>query len=478
MLFSPEPGSFRARRVRRSARRLAALAAAALCASAAAREFTLQPGDPLPPLQPGDTLTLVPGVHVGPWTLAVADITIDALGAVLVGDGDGNVLTLEAPGIAVNGLELAGSGTTADLYFPDAAVALNGCHGCSLVDIRSHSAPTAVRVDSSERVSVSGSDFKGDGASPGITSYLASWLTLADNSFDTFLDGFYLERSDMAAVIGNTFVGTTRYALHVMYSAGTVLHSNLVRGSLVGSAVMYGSGLSAIGNRFEGHVGPLAFGLLVHELRDSEIEYNHFVGNTVGLLVASAPDVSVSGNLFSDSGFGLVVQRVPRAETSAVRISGNVFRGNVADIAVDDPLAAVSVRGNSYENASRLDLDGDGVVDVAHVPSSSFDVHASRDPDLSLFALNPGVLLWQVAEASVPALSIASLADPEPRLDLAPTPLDGVAAAGLSTTTTDAHRIYDVSVAVAVCVTALLAIRALSASSRVGTAPRAEEAAG
>jgi len=40
----------------------------------------------------------------------------------------------------------------------------------------------------------------------------------------------------------------------------------------------------------------------------------------------------------------------------------------------------------------------------------------SRQPDLSLYALNPGVLLWESAEVSVPALRLASLQDPAPRL--------------------------------------------------------------
>ena len=40
---------------------------------------------------------------------------------------------------------------------------------------------------------------------------------------------------------------------------------------------------------------------------------------------------------------------------------------------------------------------------------------ASRQPDLSLYALSPGVVLWESIEATVPAVRLMTLADPTPR---------------------------------------------------------------
>lgn len=455
-----------ARPGRRCARRLWAVAVLLSLGAVTARELALEPGDSLPPLSPGDSLSLAPGVYQGPWLIDVQGVSVEAEEAILMGTGDGSVLVLSAPDIAVRGLEIAGSGRTSDLYAPDAAVVLDGCHGCSLAGLISRSAPTAVRVEASESVSVTDSELQGDGSSPGLTSYASPRLTFARNRVETFLDGIYLERTDGASVAGNTFLRTTRYALHVMYSVDTSLTGNLVRGGLVGSAAMYGRGLNARGNRFEGHVGPLAFGLLVHELRESVVSGNSFDGNTVGLLIASAPDVTVADNLVTGSGFGIVVQRVPRSQASAVRISGNIFSGNVADVAVDDPDAAVSLVGNQYESASRLDRDHDGVADVAHVPSSSFDVFASRNSDLSLYALNPGVLLWQAAEASVPALRLASLADPEPRLDLATVALVDVAASASGPAGVEASAAGALAAGSVLLVTILVAAAAAGPSHR------------
>ena len=88
-------------------------------------------------------------------------------------------------------------------------------------------------------------------------------------------------------------------------------------------------------------MGPLAFGLLVQELEEAVVVGNQFEGNTVSMLVVSAPDVRIEGNEVSGSGFGMLVQRTRTGPVSGVVVEGNRFRGNVSDIAVDDPEAAL-----------------------------------------------------------------------------------------------------------------------------------------
>ena len=71
---------------------------------------------------PGQTLTLLPGVHAGPFTVDVAVRLEGEPGAVVAGDGQGPVLVLTADGISVSDLTLRGSG--ADLSQDDAVVLL------------------------------------------------------------------------------------------------------------------------------------------------------------------------------------------------------------------------------------------------------------------------------------------------------------------------------------------------------------------
>ena len=385
---------------------------------AASPRVHLSPADPWPALEPGSVVTLAPGVYQGPWVVDAENVRIEGAGAVVLGAGKGSTVVLAAPGISVLGLTVAGAGDEHDLYAPDAAFWLVECEGCSLVGVSAKDAPTGVRIDDSRDVSVVGAELSGGPSAPGLTVFGSPGLRLEGSQVHGFLDGIYLESADDATVSTSEFVGAARYAMHTMYSLRTTLDSNVVRGGTVGSAAMYGRGLRATRNTFEDHVGPLSFGLMALEVKDAVVEGNAFLGNTIGTLVVSAPDIALEGNLYRGSGFGILVQRSAFGGSSAVRINGNTFRGNVNDVAVDDPDASVSLNGNAFEAATRLDLDGDGVADVPHVPSSSFAMLASRQPDLSLYSLSPGVLLWENIEATVPAIRLMSLADPAPRLDL------------------------------------------------------------
>lgn len=374
-------------------------------------DVVLRPGEPLPDLLPGSVVVLEAGEYQGPWEVTTADVTIYGHGATLLGSDQGSTLVLNAPGIHVVGLTVNGAGPINDLYSPDAAFWLIDCHVCVLDGVSSVNAPTAVRAEESRAAMITEGRFEGESASPAVTVYSSPGFALVNSTATGFLDSIYLERTDFATVSGNKLAGAFRYALHIMFSRDALVENNTVTGGNVGSAAMYSRDIVVRNNVFEGHVGPLAFGLLIQELENALIAANRFVGNTIGLLVVSTPHVLIENNVFSEGGFGMLVQRARTGPTSAVSVLGNRFHGNVSDVAVDDPDAAMFVLGNQFEGASPLDADADGVSDVPHLPSSTYDMLASRQPDLSLFALSPGILLWQSAEVTVPALRLATLQD-------------------------------------------------------------------
>lgn len=400
-------------------RRALALLLALAVASAGARELALPAGAALPELAPGDVVLLGAGVHPGPWVVETADVVLRAApGAVLDGGGVGSALTLRAPGVRVEGLTIVGVGPTADLYAPDAAVAAFGCHGCALEGLRVPEAVTAVRVEDARDVRVRDLDAVGDGRGPGVTAFETPGLAVSGGRLVGFLDGLYLERADGARVEGVAVERSVRYGLHVMFTVGVALVGNRVVDGGVGSAVMYGRDARVEGNLLAGHRAPMAFGLLLQEERGARVIGNEVRGNAVGLLLVAAPDARVEGGSVVGNGVGALLQRPPVAglDGSTLAIAGATFAGNAADVAVDDPAAALELRGNAYDRAPRLDLDRDGVVDVPFVATSAFAARAARQPDLALLAHGPGIALWGRLEAAVPGVRAAAFADPEPRL--------------------------------------------------------------
>jgi len=60
---------------------------------------------------PGDILRLAPGTHDGPIIISVP-LTIEGSGqAAIKGDNSGSTITVEAPDVAIRGLEIVGSGS-------------------------------------------------------------------------------------------------------------------------------------------------------------------------------------------------------------------------------------------------------------------------------------------------------------------------------------------------------------------------------
>jgi nitrous oxidase accessory protein len=369
----------------------------------------------LPPLSPGETITLAPGVYEGPWEIEHEGVHLIAEGVVLDGGGKGSALVLSAPGIVVEGLTVQNVGRESDFYAPDAAVWLIDCQSCRLEGLRAEGVTTGVRIEASPGAVVRKAHLTGTAQAPGITVYQSPGATVQENYLASFLDGIYLEDVDGAKVLGNTVTQSWRYGLHVMFSRDVELAFNKVLDNRVGSALMYGRNAHYHHNLMRGHRGPLAFGLLVQEQSGSLFEHNTLLANTVGMLVISAEANTFRHNEVAHNGFGLVIQRAPDEAASSALLTENRFFGNLYDVAVDDPEANVTLEANAFDRASPLDLDGDGVADLPHVPSSSYALLASRYPDVTLFAFSPGILLWEQAEAKVPGLRLMTLADQAPQ---------------------------------------------------------------
>ncbi len=377
---------------------------------------TLLPGQTPPPLPPGSELVLAPGVH-RPLELKGTDLTVRAApGAVIDAGGKGHGLVVEGRRVRLLGLRVRNTGANYDFYDPDSAVYFLNCEDCGLDGLRASGVVTAVRAEASPGLRVAHVNARGDRRGPGITLYRCPRSTVEENRLEGFLDNLYLERSSGSRIRKNELVHSFRYGLHVMFSKDVeVDHNHAYRGR-VGSAVMYGRRVSVHDNVFEDHVGPLAFGLLSQEQHDSRFYRNTLRGNNVGILIVSAVGDVFAENAIEKNGFGVLVLREKNKVSSAARFLRNRFLANVYDLAVDDPKARVELRGNAYDRASRLDLDGDGVADLPYLPSSSYALLASRELDLSLFAFSPGVSLWEEAEKKVPGLRLMTLADPAPRI--------------------------------------------------------------
>lgn len=368
--------------------------------------LVLYPPAPLPPMYPGQTVVLEAGVHQGPWSISTPGVRLIARpGAVLDGGGRGTALALSAPGIVVENLEVQNVGQGDDFYQPDAAVALYRCEGCVVRGLRAWGVTGGIRVEKSNRAVVENCDLVGTQVAPGLQTYRSDDVVLRGNRIQGFLDNLYVEYGERVVVEGNRVEAGERYGLHLMFTYRAQVRGNHSQGNRVGSALMHGAENRLEDNTFAREVGPLRYGLLLQEEWKTVLKNNRFVESTIGLLSLDSRDTLLERNRLERNGTALFFAR--DADQNSLVAQANTFVGNLQDVAVDDPRAKVSLRGNAFDRAPPLP--------VPHLPSSSFSLLSTRQPDLSLLALSPAVMLWEAAEAKVPGLRLLALADPEAR---------------------------------------------------------------
>ncbi|KHG64429.1 MAG: right-handed parallel beta-helix repeat-containing protein [Thermus sp.] len=340
------------------------------------------------------------GEVAGPLVLTTPGLVVEGQGAVVRGKA-GHTVRLLAPGIRVRGLRVVGAGPREDFFEPDAAFYLQGCHGCVLEDVRVEGAPTAVRAEDSRGLIVRRLRARGLRSAPGVLIYKSPRAQVEESRLEGYVDAIYVEYSPGLRLVKNALWGNSRYGFHVMFTWEAWVEENRSWANAIGNALMHGALNLVRGNRLEGHATPLGYGLLVQDERQSQVLENTFLANTLGLVLLDAVGVEVRGNRFLENGTALRLTR-ERGANSA-RVHGNAFQGNLYDLLVDDPQAQAKVEGNAYDRASPLP--------VPHLPTGSFALFLALQPELSLFALSPGVVLWEAAEAQVPGLRLIALAD-------------------------------------------------------------------
>jgi len=227
-------------------------------------------------------------VHA-PFEVTGEDLTVRGQeGAVIDAGGEGHGLVASGKRVRIQNLEVRNTGPNYDFYNPDSAVFVVECEDCLVEDLRAEGVITALRAEDSPGLVVRRVRAVGNRQGPGITLYQCPNSLVEDNYLDSFLDNLYMEYTDNSVARRNYMVRSFRYGYHLMFSKDVEVYENVAEHGRVGSAVMYGRRVRVYKNRFEGHVGPLAFGLLSQEQHESVFEDNLIRGNNVGILIVSA----------------------------------------------------------------------------------------------------------------------------------------------------------------------------------------------
>ncbi len=389
----------------------------------------------------GAVIDVPPGVHHGPF---VIERTLRLRGpreAVLQGDGSGHVVAIRAADVVVEGMTVRGSGM--DLGKDHAAVHVSAPRAI-VRGLHVRDSLHGIYVKQADNVRVEGNVIEGsetviepvdpdtlrptpggselcevglsqDRRGNGVHGWNASGLIVAHNVIRRTRDGIYFSFVDRASVQHNDVAGA-RYGLHYMYSDDNEFSHNTFRDNAAGAALMFSKGIRLTRNRFEANRSHRAYGMLWHSVDDSEARENTIVGNTVGLFVEGGSHNRVLDNRIASNHIGIRTS----ASSDAGTIAGNVFERNLHTVETEGRETNAwshEGRGNYWDGAVRLDLDGDGVADVPHHELDLFGGLRRPFPALGLLSGSPAERLLRFVHARLRLPGLSGVTDPHPLVE-------------------------------------------------------------
>jgi nitrous oxidase accessory protein len=246
----------------------------------------------------------------------------------------------------------------------------------------------------------------------GIHLWKCQHMTLHNNRIHGHRDGIYFEFVTNSRITGNYSDGNLRYGLHFMFSHNNEYRRNTFENNGAGVAVMYTHGVKMLDNTFAHNRGSSAYGLLLKDIRDSEVHHNRFVQNSVGIFMESSSRIRFTQNEFNGNGYAVRLQ----ASCDDNTFHQNNFRANTFDLATNGTLVLNHVDGNYWDKYQGYDLNKDHIGDVPFHPVSMYSMVVEQMPAAVLLWRSFLVLLLDNAEKAIPAITPENLKDNSPSL--------------------------------------------------------------
>lgn len=362
---------------------------------------------------------LEPGRHEGRLRLARAVTLWGPRDAIVAGSG--TIIDLVAPGAAVVGLTIDGTGGRFDLL--DGAVRL-AASDTRVEGVRVIDAVFGILVERASRVQILNNHVLGsrDPATGQRGDTIRMWETR-----DSVVEGNTIEDGRDLVVwysrnnrIANNVVLRARYALHFMYSHDNEVRDNRMIGTVVGVFVMYSRGVRIVDNVIANAAGAAGMAIGLKDSGNISVLDNRLIHDTVGIYVDSSPmqngdRVEISRNVIRLNETGIAFH----ASAKNLEVRDNDLADNTTQVRVDGGGNAIGVdwSGNYFDDYAGYDLDDDDVGDVPYELRSLSNQLISSTPNLAFLRDTAALALVDAATHLDPLYQPAPvLIDRSPRL--------------------------------------------------------------
>ena len=328
----------------------------------------------------GDTVLVAEGIYRQGNIIINKSIVLKGVGhPVLDGEKKYELLSIRSPNVTVDGFLIRNSGHSSMTDI--AGIKIYNTHDINIVNnilednfFGIYSQQGRKCIIQNNRITASSIETQLSGN--GIHCWKSDSMYISGNSIEGHRDGIYLEFATHSLVEKNTVQKNQRYGLHFMFSHNNTYTSNVFRNNGAGVAVMYTRNVTMKSNRFEDNWGDAAYGLLLKEISDSDIEGNYFEKNTSGIFMDGSSRIEMQKNVFKDNGWAIKMQ----ASCMDITLEKNNFINNTFDMGTNGSLVLNTFKNNYWDKYEGYDLDKDKIGDIPYRPVSMYSMIIEKNP--------------------------------------------------------------------------------------------------
>jgi nitrous oxidase accessory protein len=363
---------------------------------------------------PGDTLMVHSGTYRERALVVPHQLTlIGQNNPVIDGNFEGEILTVTADNVTIEGITFKGSGLSH--LDENAAIRFEETQGGRVSNNIFEDNFFAVYISQSEKCLIENNIIKGQAKTEsrsgnGIHLWYSKDVTIRGNYISGHRDGIYLEFVEQCVVTTNHSTKNLRYGLHFMFSNHNEYNNNQFDMNGAGVAVMYSRHVDMHNNVFADNWGSSAYGLLLKDIYDSNISDNQFSRNTVGLYSEACNRIQVEENDFENNGWAVKIM----ANSMDNVFTRNNFLANTFDIATNSRQNFNAFSQNYWNRYRGYDMDKDGIGDVPFRPVKLFSLLTEKNEPALMLMRSIFVEIMDLAESYLPILTPATLIDEEP----------------------------------------------------------------
>lgn len=365
------------------------------------------------------------GLYSGPLTITKPVTLIAAAGVVIVGNGQGTVVRIEAPDVTLRGFTIRNSGQY--LSSEDTGILVEAPRACIESNHLDHVLfGIYLKQSPDSRIicnQVRGYDLPLPVRGDGIRLWYSHHCVIQGNDVQNSRDNIiWFSKDD---VIAQNHFTHDRYGLHLMYDDGLTITNNWLADNFVGAFLMYSWHIAFEGNVCVNNRGVSGYGLGIKNINDIKVANNRILDNAVGIWMNSSPSALTATNLFqlnvlAYNDTGLMLD--PSGQ-------GNVFTENTfmnnsqqVDKDSDGPLERDDFsflgRGNYWSDYKGYPGSNSVIGALPYRVQNLFDSLADQYPNLQLFRFSPAQEAIDLAAQAFPLIQPeVVLTDPHPLME-------------------------------------------------------------